>query len=78
MLSECELIDTVNISLLSQYVKFFGEWTSYSLEQADIFQYQTYEYSDDMLIIRTSSINMDIWYINFIGFNICIFAGKIT
>jgi len=26
MLSECELIDTENISLLSQNMKFVGEW----------------------------------------------------
>jgi len=44
MLSGCELIDTENISLSSQNMKFVGEWakrtsqqTSYSVEQADIF-----------------------------------------
>jgi hypothetical protein len=37
--------------------------TSYSVEQADIFQYQSYSHSDDMFIILKSNINMDIWYI---------------
>ena len=32
--------------------------TSYSVEQADIFQYQSYSHSDDMLIILISNINM--------------------
>ena len=49
-------------------------WTSYSVEQADIFQYQSYSHSDDMIIILKSNINMD----TSIGFDICIFAGKIT
>jgi hypothetical protein len=31
--------------------------TSYSVEQADIFQYQSYSYSDDMFIILKSNIN---------------------
>jgi hypothetical protein len=31
--------------------------TSYSFEQADIFQYQSYSHSDDMLIILRSNIN---------------------
>ena len=47
--------------------------TSYSVEQADIFQYQSY--SDDMFIILKSNIT---WiYGTSIGFDICIFAGKI-
>jgi hypothetical protein len=33
--------------------------TSYSVEQADIFQYQSYSHSDDMFIILKSNINMD-------------------
>jgi hypothetical protein len=47
---------------------------SYSVEQADIFQCQSYSQSDDMLIILKSTINTD----TSIGFYICIFAGKIT
>ena len=48
--------------------------TSYSVEQADIFQYQSYSHSDDMFIILRSIINTD----TSIGFDICIFVGKIT
>jgi hypothetical protein len=33
--------------------------TSYSMEQADIIQYQSYAHSDDMFIILKSNINMD-------------------
>jgi hypothetical protein len=33
--------------------------TSYSVEQADIFQYQSYSHSDDMFIIFISNINTD-------------------
>ena len=33
--------------------------TSYSVEQADIFQYQSYSLSDDMFIILKSNINTD-------------------
>jgi hypothetical protein len=33
--------------------------TSYSVEQADIFQYQSYSHSDDMFIILKSIINTD-------------------
>ena len=33
--------------------------TSYSIEQADIFQYQSYSLSDDMFIILKSNINTD-------------------
>jgi hypothetical protein len=33
--------------------------TSYSVEQADIFQYQPYSHSDDMFIILKSNINTD-------------------
>ena len=36
---------------------------SYSVEQANIFQYQSYSHSDDMLIILKSNINTDIWSI---------------
>ena len=32
---------------------------SYSVEQADIFQYQSYSHSDDMFIILKSNINAD-------------------
>jgi hypothetical protein len=38
------LIDTENISVASQNMKFVGE-------QADIFQYQWYSHSDDIIII---------------------------
>jgi hypothetical protein len=48
--------------------------TSYSVEQADIFQYQSYSHSDDMFIILKSNINTD----TSLGFDICIFVGKIT
>jgi hypothetical protein len=54
--SRCELIDTENISLSSQNMKFV-------VEQADIFQYRSYSHSDDMFIILKSNINTDI-YIN--------------
>jgi hypothetical protein len=33
--------------------------TSYSVEQAGIFQYQSYSHSDDIFIILKSSINTD-------------------
>ena len=33
--------------------------TSYSVEQADIFQYQSYSHSDDMFINLKSNINTD-------------------
>ena len=33
--------------------------TSYSVEEADIFQYQSYSHSDDMFIILKSNINTD-------------------
>ena len=33
--------------------------TSYSVEQADIFQYQSYSHSDDIFIILKSTINTD-------------------
>jgi hypothetical protein len=48
--------------------KGFGGWrvseanesqTSYSVEQADIFQYQSYSHSDDIFIILKSTINTD-------------------
>jgi hypothetical protein len=32
---------------------------AYSVEQADIFQYQRYSHSDDMFIILKSNINTD-------------------
>jgi hypothetical protein len=32
---------------------------SYSVEQADIFQYQSYSHSDDIFIILKSTINTD-------------------
>ena len=64
MLSGCELIDTENISLSSQNMKFGVEevkQTSHklhtSVDQADIFQYQSYSHSDDMFIILKSNIN---------------------
>jgi hypothetical protein len=52
MLFGCELIDTENISLPSNNMKFGGE-------QANIFQYQSYSHSDDMFIILISNINTD-------------------
>jgi len=45
--------------------------TSYSVEQTDIFHYQSYSHSDDMLIVF-EYINTD----TSIGLDICIFAGK--
>jgi hypothetical protein len=33
--------------------------TSYSVEQADIFQYQSYSHSDDIYIILKTTINTD-------------------
>ena len=66
MLSGCELIDTENISVPSQNMNFCWRvseanesQTSYSIEHADIFQYQSYSHSDDMFIILKSSINTD-------------------
>ena len=49
MLSGCELIDTENISLPIQNMKFVGKWakrtshTSYSVEQVDIHIQMTYD-----------------------------------
>ena len=43
------------------------EQTSYSVEQADIFQYQSYSHSDDMFIILKSNIKTD----TSIGFHTC-------
>ena len=75
MLSGCELIDTENISLPNQNMNAWWRvreanesQTSYSVEQADIFQYQSYSHSDDMFIILKSNINTDT--------SICIFAEK--
>ena len=63
ILSGCELIDTDNISLPSQNMWRVSEanesQASYSVEQADIFQYQSYSHSDDMFIILKSNINTD-------------------
>jgi hypothetical protein len=66
MLSGCELIDTENDQPAEP--EYEGCWrvseanesqTSYSVEQADIFQYQSYSHSDDMFIILKSNINTD-------------------
>jgi hypothetical protein len=38
---------------------------SYSVEQADIFQYQSYSHSDDMFIILKSNINRIHLYLYF-------------
>jgi hypothetical protein len=78
MLSGCELIDTENAWLPEYEVCWWvseanESQTSYSVEQADIFQYQPYSHSDDRLIILKSSINTNAS----IGFDICIFSGKI-
>jgi hypothetical protein len=64
MLSGCQLIDTENISLPSHNMKWRvseanESQASYSVEQADIFQYQSYSHSDDMCIILKSNINTD-------------------
>jgi hypothetical protein len=48
----CELIDTENISLSSQNMKFV-------VEQADIFPYRSYSHSDDMFIILELNLNTD-------------------
>ena len=42
---------------------------SYSVEQADIFQYQRYPHSDDMFIILKSNINTIHLYLYFRGEN---------
>ena len=75
MLSGSEFIE--NISLTSQNMKFLCQvseanqsQTSYSVEQADIFQHQSY--SHDMCIILKS--NTDIWYIH--SFRYLYFRGK--
>ena len=64
MLSGCELIDTENISLPSQNMKFVGEWASHNLHilssRLILFQYQSCSHSDDMFIIIRSNINTDI------------------
>ena len=48
--------------------------TSYSVEQADIFQNQSFSHSDDMVIILKSNKNTNIWYIY--GFRYLYFRGK--
>jgi hypothetical protein len=66
MLSGCELIDTENISLPTQNMKFGGEWAKRTSHKLHIlssmlifFQYQSYSHSDDMFIILKSNINTD-------------------
>ena len=74
MLSGCELIDTEKYQRAE--LEYEAWWrvseanqsqTSYSVEQADIFQYQSYSHSDHMFIKHKHG------YIY-----ICIFAGKIA
>ena len=75
MLSGCELIDTESeYEVWWRVSKANESQASYSVEQADIFQHQTYSHSDDMFIILKSNINTN----TSIGFDICISAGKIT
>ena len=63
MLSGCELIDTENMSVEPEYEAWWRvseaneSQASDSVEQADIFQFQSYSHSDDMLIILKSNIN---------------------
>ena len=65
MLSGCELIDTENHPAEPEYETWWRvrepneSQTSYSVEQAEIFQYQSYSHSDDMFIILKSNINTD-------------------
>ena len=60
MLSGCELIDTEPEYEAWWRVSEANEsQTSYSVEQADIFRYQSYSHSDDMFIILKSNINTD-------------------
>ena len=68
MLSGCELIEYEVYCRVSEANE---SQISYSVEQADIFQYQSYSHSDDIFIILKSTINTGYIYI-------CIFAGKIT
>jgi hypothetical protein len=67
MLSGCEFIDTENIM-------FHQLQTSYSVEQGNMFHYQSYSHSDDMFIILKSNINTDIWFIY--GFRYLYIRGK--
>ena len=64
MFSGCQLIDTRKYQPVEP--EYEAWWrvseanesqTSYSVEQADIFQYQSYSHSDDMFIILKSNIN---------------------
>jgi hypothetical protein len=66
MLSGCELIDTEKYQPAEPEYEVWWRvseanqsQTSYSVEQADIFQYQSYSHSDDMFIILKSNINTD-------------------
>jgi len=66
MLSGCELIDTGKYQPAEPEYEVWWRvseanksQTSYSVEQADIFQYQSYSHSDDMFIILKSNINTD-------------------
>jgi hypothetical protein len=75
MLSECEHQPVEpEYEVCWRVSKANGSLTSYSVEQADIFQYQSYSHSDDMFIIIKSNINMDIWYIY--RFSIFVFSWE--
>jgi hypothetical protein len=56
-----ECFPEVNSVFPSQYgwrvSEAYESQTSYSVKQDDIFQYQSYSHSDDMLIILKSNIN---------------------
>ena len=81
MLSECELIDTKNISLVEPEYEVCWRVSeanesqaSYSVGQANSFQYQSYSHSDDKYIILKSNINTNIWCIY--RFRYLYFRGK--
>jgi hypothetical protein len=57
--SRCELIDTENISLSSQNMKFV-------VEQADIFQYRSYSHSDVMNGIFANYVQTMFWSVVFL------------
>jgi hypothetical protein len=83
MLSGCELIDTENISLPSQDMKFVGDWAKRTRHKHHIL-------SSRLIIFRINHIHIQMTclsslnqtrtriYGTAIRFDICIFAGKIT
>jgi hypothetical protein len=80
MLSECELIDTENTILLSQYMKFVGEWGERTSHKLNILSSRLILFTINHIHIQMTclpSLNQGYKWIygTFISFNICIFSG---